>query len=80
MTAPGPVDGTNPYTGTYQTKQYDTSWPPAEVAPAALATTPGAPAAGSFVGSNVVTSSASPAKVFAANAWQLAHPGWTGIP
>ena len=80
MTAPGPIAGVNPYTGAYQTKQYDTTVPPAEVAPAALSTAPGAAAAGSFIGSNVVTGSASPAKVFAANAWQLAHPGATGIP
>jgi hypothetical protein len=80
MTAPGPIAGSNPYLGAYQTKQYDTTVPPVETPLHALDDAPGAPAAGTFAGSNALTSSASPAKVFAANAWQLAHPGATGIP
>ena len=41
MTAPsGPLAGSNPYTGTYQTKQYDTSIPPVESPLHALADPP----------------------------------------
>lgn len=41
MTAPsGPLAGDNPYTGAYQTKQFDNSWPPAESALHALADPP----------------------------------------
>ena len=41
MTAPsGPLAGRNPHTGTYQTKQYDTSIPPVESPLHALADPP----------------------------------------
>ena len=41
MTAPsGPLAGSNPYTGKYQTKQYDTSIPPVESPLHALADPP----------------------------------------
>lgn len=42
MTAPGPVPGTNPHTGSYQSKQFDSSWPPAESVLDALAAPPSA--------------------------------------
>lgn len=42
MTAPGPVPGANPYVGTYQVKQFDTTWPPHESVLDALADPPDA--------------------------------------
>lgn len=54
MTAPGPVSGANPFTGTYQAKQFDSTWPPAETALDALATPPAA----------AITAETSPAHLF----------------
>jgi hypothetical protein len=79
MTAPGPIAGANPHVGTYQTKQFDTSWPPAETPLHALDDPPVTPAAGSFAGSNAIASSSSPDKAFAAAAAQNAR-ATTGIP
>jgi hypothetical protein len=42
MTAPGPVPGTNPHTLSYQSKQFDTTWPPHESVLDALANPPAA--------------------------------------
>ncbi len=76
MTAPGPIAGSNPYTGAYQTEQYDTTVPPAKSPLRALDDKPGVlPAPGSAVDGDV-----SPDKVFAARDYQNSHPGWTGIP
>lgn len=42
MTAPRPISGDNPYTGAYQVKQFDTTFPPAESVLDALADPPAA--------------------------------------
>ena len=70
MTAPGPIAGANPYAGTYQVEQFDTTNPPAK---SVLDVLSAPPAAG-------ITAEPTPANVFEARDWQNAHPGWTGIP
>lgn len=70
MSAPVPVAGTNPYQGTYQVEQFDTTVPPAK-SPIDVLSSP--PAAG-------IAAEPSPANAFEARDWQNSHPGWTGIP
>jgi hypothetical protein len=57
MTAPGPVSGANPWTLSYQSRQYDTSVPPRRSVLDSLVTPP----------ASGITAEVSPAKVFAEN-------------
>ena len=57
MTAPGPLAGSNPWTGAYQTKQYDDSHPPKESPLHALADPP----------EGSIEAQASPSKLFLEN-------------
>ncbi len=71
MTAPsGPLAGSNPYTGTYQTKQYDTSIPPVESPLHALADPP----------TGALAATSSPDKLFEENTDPPAGAGGTVTP
>lgn len=71
MTAPsGPLAGRNPHTGTYQTKQYDNSWPPAESPLHALADPP----------TGALAATSSPDKLFEENTDPPVGAGGTVTP
>ena len=70
MTAPGPIAGDNPYTGAYQTKQYDTSIPPKESPLHALSDPP----------EGALDATASPSKLFLENTHPPVGAGGTVVP
>ena len=70
MTAPGPLAGRNPYTGAYQTKQYDDSHPAKESPLHALADPP----------TGALEATASPSKLFLENTDPPVGAGGTVTP